>query len=186
VVLVSSRGRVALIRRRRAGREYWSFPGGGIKSGESPSRAARREVAEELGLDVRPERLLAVASGHALFLATIDGEPRLRMRGPEVARPADRDRYRPEWVPLDRLPDLDVRPRRAQVALTPLTARPKPPAAPEPPALPAPPVAQPPVAVAVAVVDVAVADVVDVAVPDRRRRRWWSLLTPRGRGRGRA
>lgn len=185
MVLVSSRGRVALIRRRRAGREYWSFPGGGIKSGESPSRAARREVAEELGLDVRPERLLAVASGHALFLATIDGEPRLRMRGPEVARPADRDRYRPEWVPLDRLPDLDVRPRRAQVALTPLTARPEPPA-PEPPALPAPPVAQPPVAVAVAVVDVAVADVVDVAVPDRRRRRWWSLLTPRGRGRGRA
>ena len=175
MVLVSSRGRVALIRRRRAGREYWSFPGGGIKSGESPSRAARREVAEELGLDVRPERLLAVASGHALFLATIDGEPRLRMRGPEVARPADRDRYRPEWVPLDRLPDLDVRPRRAQVALTPLTTRPEPPAAlPEQPAPPAPVATQPPVE-----------DIEVVAAPGRRTRRWWSFLAPRGRRRGR-
>jgi len=183
VVLVSSRGRVALIRRRRAGREYWSFPGGGIKNGESPSRAARREVAEELGLDVRPERLLAVASGHALFLASIDGEPRLRMRGPEVARPADRDRYRPEWVPLDRLPDLDVRPRRAQVALTPLTARPEPPARPAPAALPAPPV--PPAPPAPVATQPPVEDIEVVAAPGRRTRRWWSFLAPRGRRRGR-
>ncbi len=113
---------MALIRRRRGGEEYWSFPGGGIKRGETPVRAARREVAEELGLDVRPERLLVVASGHALFLATIDDEPPLRMRGPEVARRSRRHRYRPEWLPLDQLADLDVRPRAAQVALVPLTS----------------------------------------------------------------
>ena len=121
IVLVSSRGRVALIRRRRGGREYWSFPGGGIKRGETPHRAARRELAEELGLDVRPGRLLAVVSGHVLFLATIDDEPPLRMRGPEVARRSRRDRYRPEWVPLDQLADLDVHPRAARPALIPLS-----------------------------------------------------------------
>jgi len=120
-VLVSPQGRVALIRRRRGGQEYWSFPGGGIKRGERPHQAARREVLEELGLDVRPERLLAVASGHVLYLAAIDSEPALRMRGPEVARRSWRDRYQPAWVPLDQLGDLDLRPRTAHVALGPLT-----------------------------------------------------------------
>jgi 8-oxo-dGTP pyrophosphatase MutT (NUDIX family) len=109
-----------MIRRRRGGQVYWSFPGGGIKRGETPHRAARREVAEELGLDVRPDRLLVVASGHALFLATIDSEPPLRMRGPEVARRSRRDRYRPEWLTLEQITRLDVRPRRARVALVPL------------------------------------------------------------------
>jgi 8-oxo-dGTP diphosphatase len=113
---------VALIRRRRGRQVYWSFPGGGVKRDDTPRRAARREVAEELGLDVRPERLLAVASGHALFLATIDDEPPLRMQGPEVARRSRRDRYRPEWVSLDELAELDVRPRTARLALVPLTA----------------------------------------------------------------
>jgi 8-oxo-dGTP pyrophosphatase MutT (NUDIX family) len=115
-----------MIRRRRAGQEYWSFPGGGIKRGETPQRAARREVSEELGLDVRPERLLVVASGHALFLATIDDEPPLRMQGPEVARRSRRHRYQPQWLPLDQLTVLDVRPRTARVALVHLTTATRP------------------------------------------------------------
>jgi 8-oxo-dGTP diphosphatase len=31
-------------------RTAWNFPGGGIRSGESPEAAARRELAEEIGL----------------------------------------------------------------------------------------------------------------------------------------
>lgn len=39
----------------------WEIPGGGIKhDGEFPYDAARREIAEELGLDVLPGRLLVV------------------------------------------------------------------------------------------------------------------------------
>lgn len=38
----------------------WEIPGGIVELGESPLAACRREVAEELGLDVRPTRLLAV------------------------------------------------------------------------------------------------------------------------------
>ncbi|MFD0270389.1 NUDIX domain-containing protein [Streptomyces sp. NPDC127106] len=43
-------------------REGWALPGGTIESdrGESPRAAARRETAEEIGLDVPLGRLLAV------------------------------------------------------------------------------------------------------------------------------
>ncbi|MEU9351079.1 NUDIX hydrolase [Streptomyces griseoloalbus] len=43
-------------------REGWALPGGTIESddGESPREGARRETAEEIGLDRKPGRLLAV------------------------------------------------------------------------------------------------------------------------------
>ncbi|GAA3007673.1 NUDIX domain-containing protein [Streptomyces fulvorobeus] len=54
------RGRVLLVEPNyRAG---WALPGGTVESdtGESPRQAARRETAEEIGLDLEPGRLLAV------------------------------------------------------------------------------------------------------------------------------
>ena len=112
VVIVSPRGRVVLIRRERAGERYWSFPGGGVRDGETPREAARREVHEELGLQVMPGRRLVRTSKQALFLARVSDEPQLRMRGHEIRRDGRRA-YRPQWVPLRELPDLDVRPRSA-------------------------------------------------------------------------
>lgn len=43
-------------------RDTWILPGGTVESdiGESPRQAARRETAEEIGLDVAPGALLAV------------------------------------------------------------------------------------------------------------------------------
>ncbi len=38
----------------------WELPGGGVAPGESPLAACRREVREELGLDVTPSGLLVV------------------------------------------------------------------------------------------------------------------------------
>ncbi|WJY41645.1 NUDIX hydrolase [Streptomyces sp. P9-2B-2] len=43
-------------------RDTWILPGGTVESdaGESPRQAARRETAEEIGLDIEPGALLAV------------------------------------------------------------------------------------------------------------------------------
>lgn len=41
-------------------RDTWDLPGGAVEKEESPQAACRREVAEELGLDRVPGRVLAV------------------------------------------------------------------------------------------------------------------------------
>jgi ADP-ribose pyrophosphatase YjhB (NUDIX family) len=44
------RGRVLLIRHEKNARDVWLLPGGGVRVGESLTRALQRELAEELGL----------------------------------------------------------------------------------------------------------------------------------------
>ncbi|MFD8599593.1 NUDIX domain-containing protein [Kitasatospora sp. NPDC059646] len=60
VLLFDDRDRVLLV--DPAYKPHWEFPGGVVERGESPTAAAVREAAEELGLRLRPEglRLLAV------------------------------------------------------------------------------------------------------------------------------
>jgi 8-oxo-dGTP diphosphatase len=45
-------GRVLLVRHTYGDRRLWEFPGGGIRKGEEPLAAARREAREELGVDL--------------------------------------------------------------------------------------------------------------------------------------
>ncbi|MFD7701395.1 NUDIX domain-containing protein [Streptomyces caelestis] len=60
VLLRDAEGRVLLVEPNY--REGWVLPGGTVESddGESPREGARRETAEEIGLDREPGRLLAV------------------------------------------------------------------------------------------------------------------------------
>jgi len=57
-LLTDPTGRVLLVKPNY--REYWSLPGGIIEHGEPPHAGCRREVAEELGLDITPGPLLAI------------------------------------------------------------------------------------------------------------------------------
>jgi len=64
-------GRVLLQLRSDDG--TWSLPAGGISPGEEPARALVREVFEETGLRVRPERLVAVLGGERCRYTYPDG-----------------------------------------------------------------------------------------------------------------
>lgn len=56
VYLTDEQARVLLV--EPTYKPYWEIPGGAVEADESPYAAAIREVKEELGLMVRPGRLL--------------------------------------------------------------------------------------------------------------------------------
>jgi 8-oxo-dGTP diphosphatase len=58
-VVHDAEGRLLLIRRGHApSAGLWSVPGGRMEAGEAEAEAVVREVAEETGLRVRPDRVL--------------------------------------------------------------------------------------------------------------------------------
>ena len=67
VVLRDKMGKLLLV--KASYRDYWSLPGGVVDKDESPRETGRREVFEELGLEVKQLKLLVVnynqASGDA-------------------------------------------------------------------------------------------------------------------------
>lgn len=111
-VILSADGQVALIERWRAGRHYYVFPGGAALPGESCADAMVREVKEELGLEVVPERLLAEVHFRGqvqfYFLAAVRGGEFGTGQGEEMLglTPPEHGTYRAVWMPLSRLPEI--------------------------------------------------------------------------------
>src|SRR5699024_11560012 len=58
VVMTDPDGRILLC--KTTFKKDWELPGGIVEPGESPVLAASREVAEEIGIDLRVGRLLAM------------------------------------------------------------------------------------------------------------------------------
>lgn len=54
----NNEGRVLLV--RPSYKKHWDIPGGYVEPGESPRSAARREILEELGIDVEVGSMLLV------------------------------------------------------------------------------------------------------------------------------
>ena len=87
--------------------EGWGFPGGLLRRGEDPADAARREVHEELGIDVDVDlppvvvvdpgqrRVDVIFTGHLTADST---QPEHRPESPEITAA--------EWFPPAGLPDL--------------------------------------------------------------------------------
>jgi len=58
-IILIEENKLALIERRRQGRHYFAFPGGGIDKGESAEQTAIREAEEELGITVEINQKVA-------------------------------------------------------------------------------------------------------------------------------
>jgi 8-oxo-dGTP pyrophosphatase MutT (NUDIX family) len=76
VVVVDAQDRVLLLRGgdpQRPGPAVWHTPGGGIDPGESAQHAARRELAEEVGLDLASPDQLGPVVWTRRFQFSFDG-----------------------------------------------------------------------------------------------------------------
>ncbi len=97
----------ALLLVRQAYRNHWGVPGGLLKRGEDPAAAARREVLEEVGLEIE---LIGDAS------VQVDAEPRrvdlvYRARpavgaDPQTVQPCSPEITEVRWFPASELPQL--------------------------------------------------------------------------------
>lgn len=109
-------GKILIARRKKeltnGGR--WEFPGGKIKAGETPRNCLKRELREEMGIEVTVAEKLGSHSHddgrhsiHLLFYQTdwIAGEMRLR------------DHSEIRWVSERQLFDFDLTPADRQFAL---------------------------------------------------------------------
>ena len=113
-VVVDDAGRVLLLRhvfRRGSG---WGVPGGFLERGEQPEEAVRRELREEVGLEVDEARLV--------FARTLRRPQQVEfvfrvtaLAGSE-ARPASAEISGAEWFEPDALPEGLSRDQRRMIA----------------------------------------------------------------------
>jgi 8-oxo-dGTP diphosphatase len=116
-IILLQNDKVALIERHRAGLHYFSFPGGHVDPGETPAQAAVRETLEELGLQVRLQKLVArfawQGNWQVYYLVEATGGVFGSGTGEELHHPLpERGTYRPIWMPVAALLRQPVLPRQ--------------------------------------------------------------------------
>jgi 8-oxo-dGTP diphosphatase len=114
-IILLHNDKIALIERHRADLHYFTFPGGHVEPEETPEQAAVRETKEELGLDVKIDRLVAEIWWHKkpqyYYLVEIFGGTFGTGTGDEMHHPLPKKgSYRPIWVLVQDLLDLPVLP----------------------------------------------------------------------------
>jgi ADP-ribose pyrophosphatase YjhB (NUDIX family) len=73
-IVIDKDGRILL--HRRDDNELWSIPGGAMEVGERIADTVIREVEEETGLEVKPERVVGIYSNPQHVVEYADGEVR--------------------------------------------------------------------------------------------------------------
>jgi len=107
--IIISNNQILLIHRKKEGKEYWVFPGGGVEEGETNKEAVVREVKEETSLEVNKVKL---AFDNFYYCEVEYAKPELG--GPEKVRMTADNWYQPEWVKLSRIKDLNVYPEEGK------------------------------------------------------------------------
>lgn len=110
---------ILLMKRVKEHETYWVFPGGGIKEGENEIEALKREVKEEMGVEIEVGDLFVhlewdepdVKQSQNWFLCTIVAGKIGAGSGPEFSRDTKTSgRYFIELAPISRLKEITLYP----------------------------------------------------------------------------
>jgi len=112
-VIIIHQQKILLLYRYKNGRSYYVIPGGGVKRGESLKQTGRREVKEEVNLEVTlgPKWYENNNDGlmeHYFLARGFSGE--VKLGGPELSKQSAQNIYRPEWISLSELKDIPLLP----------------------------------------------------------------------------
>jgi ADP-ribose pyrophosphatase YjhB (NUDIX family) len=99
-IVLDSNDRVLLLQHRFRGGSGWGIPGGFIKPGEQPHEAMRRELREEVGLEVMDVRIV----GSRTFKKVKQIEILFCCRTNADAEPRSAEIKKADWFSLDQLP----------------------------------------------------------------------------------
>ena len=117
VGIIIKEGQILLMHRVKNGEEYYVLPGGGIEENENTEDALKREIKEELSLDISKHELAFEidnkGSREIYYLITnFNGTPKLG--GPEKEKMNEQNQYYPEWFNLVKASELkNLLPREA-------------------------------------------------------------------------